>query len=150
MSLPVPPHRHSIIPAAEVRERAGILSVFSSQARQGPWAMPRQLRVACVLGSVELDLREAKIPEGDSVIEIVAVLGSVEVLVPSGVIVEVDGDTFAGDVSFVPDGAVTPPSGAPRIRIRGSAWFSSVECMARLPGEGKRAAMKRLKAARKG
>jgi hypothetical protein len=145
---PVPVDRHSVIPAAEVRERAGILSVFSSQERKGPWTLPRELRVACILGSVELDLREARIPEGHSVIEVFCILGSVELLVPSGIHVEVEGDAFAGGVTFQPDAAVVPPPDAPRITLRGTTWFGSVECEARLAGEGKRAAQKRLKAAR--
>ena len=142
-SLPVT--RHSVIPAGHERDRAGMLSFFSGQTRKGAWELPRHLRVMCVLGSVELDLREARIPDGESVIEIVAVLGSVEILVPPDIHLELDGDAVAGEFSFSPYGNVPPPPGAPRIRVRGNAFAASVECEARFAGESKREARKRLK-----
>ena len=142
-ALPVP--RHSVIPAGQARDRAGVLSFFSGQERKGAWELPRHLRVMCVMGSVELDLREARIPEGESVIEIVAVLGSVEILVPPNVHLELDGDALVGEFSFKPDGSVLPSPGAPRITVRGSAIAASVECEARFAGESERQAKKRLK-----
>jgi hypothetical protein len=150
MSLPVRPDRHVVVPSTEVRERAGILAVLSSQERRGSWDVPRYLRIACVMGSTELDLREARIAEGESVIEVFCLLGSVELLVPPGVFVEVDGDALGGEFSNATDPTIQPPPGAPRIRVTGSACLGSVECEARLAGEGKRAAAKRIKAARKG
>lgn len=142
-SLPL--SRHSVIPAGQERERAGVLSFFSGQERKGAWELPRELRVMCVIGSVELDLREARIPEGESVIEIVACFGSVEILVPPNIQVDLEGDGLAGEFSFNPDGSAPPPPGAPRIRIRGTAIMASVECEARFAGENKRAARRRLK-----
>ena len=141
----LPASRHSVIPVGHERDRAGILSFFSSQERKGAWELPRQLRVMCVMGSVVLDLREARIPEGESVIEVVAWFGSVEIIVPPDIHVELDGDALVGEFSFSPDGSAPPLPGAPRIRLRGNAIVASVECEARFAGEGKRAASKRLK-----
>ena len=147
MSLPVRTDRHVVVPADGVRERAGVLAVMSGQERRGPWELPRFLRVACIMGSTELDLREARIADGESVIEVFCLFGSVEVLVPPGIFVDVDGDALAGEFAHAPDPTILPAPGAPRIRIRGSAYFGSVSCAARLAGEGERAARKRLKAA---
>lgn len=149
MNLPVRGDRYSVVPAAQAKERGGVLSFFSSQERKGAWDLPRQLRVACCMGSVELDLREARIPEGESVIEVIALFGSVEILMPPGVEVELDGDALAGSFTFQPDPSLPAREGAPRIRLRGGAYFASVECEARLPGESKGAANRRLKAARR-
>lgn len=143
----MPAFRHTIVPASEVRERAGVLSVFSGQSRQGEWTVPRELRIAAVFGSVDLDLREARIAAGETQINIYALFGSVEVLFPPGVRVEVDGDGFAASFQVVPDSTIPLPPDAPTIRITGSAYFASVEGSVRFAGESQRDAKKRIKAA---
>jgi hypothetical protein len=150
MNLPVRSLRHRIIPASEVRERAGVLSVFSSQSRQGDWTVPRELRVAAVLGSVELDLREARLPEGEMRIHIFALLGSVELLLPPGVRIEVEADGLAASVDILPDTTVPLPPDAPTVRVTGGAYLASVEGRVRFAGESEREAKKRLKAASRG
>ena len=149
MSLPERQNRFMVLPSAAVRERGGVLSFLGTQKREGAWEVPRHLRVACVLGSVELDLREAILAEGDTVIEVIAVLGSVEILLPPGVRVDVEGDTLGGEYSFTPDPMVVAPAGAPRIVLSGNAILASVEAESRYAGERKRDAQRRVKAARR-
>lgn len=149
MTLPTPRARHTVIPAEAVRERSGVLAVMSGHVKKGPWEVPRQLRVAAVMGSAELDLREAILAEGVTVIEVFCLLGSVEIIAPSGVHIDVDGDTFAGEFNAEGDPQYAPESGSPRIVVRGSAYFGSVECSSRLPGESPSKARRRIKAARR-
>jgi hypothetical protein len=141
--------RHTIVPATDVRERAGVLSVFSSQSRSGLWTVPRELRVATVMGSVELDLREARIADGETRIHVFALLGSIELVLPPGVRVEVEGDGLGANFDVVPDPTIQLPPDAPTIRITGSAYFASVECAVRFAGESEREARKRIKASRR-
>lgn len=150
MNLPVRTIRHTIVPASDVRERAGVLSVFSGQSRQGVWTVPRELRVMTVFGSVELDLREARIAAGETRIHLFALFGSVELLLPPGVRVEVDGDGLAASFEVVPDSTIPLPPDAPTIRITGNAYFASVEGSMRFPDESPREARKRIKAATRG
>ena len=150
MNLPVRSIRHTVVPAAGVRERAGVLSVFSSQSRQGEWTVPRELRVLTVFGSVELDLREARIADGETTIHIFALFGSVELLLPPGVRVEADTDGLAASFEVVPDTTLALPPEAPTIRVTGSAYFASVEGSVRFSGESEREAKKRIKAANRG
>src|SRR5436309_6513391 len=80
------------------RTMAGVVSFLSSNERQGYWELPRRFRALAVLGNVELDLREAEIGYGLSVIEAVAVLGNVEIKVSPDISVECDGDSLDGNL----------------------------------------------------
>jgi len=147
---PVPAQylRHRLVPADQARDRGGVLTVMSGQKRTGDWEMPRQFRVACVLGSTELDFREARIPDGESVIEIFAFFASVELIFPPGVTLDVDGGAFMGEFSVHTDPTVLPAPGSPVIRIVGTAYVSSVEAFVRYAGESSRDAKKRVRATR--
>ncbi|MCC6930076.1 MAG: hypothetical protein IT359_13920 [Gemmatimonadaceae bacterium] len=147
--LPVPFSRHRVVPAHLVRERGGISSFASAHEQKGDWELPRLYRIACMVGSVVADLREARIPAGESHVEIFLVMGSVEIHVPPGVRVELAVNTLAAEVSFRPDPLYGTDPDAPVIRVSGSAYFGSVEVMARLPGESARDAKRRIKASRR-
>lgn len=146
MSLPVRPPRHEVLRASETKERGGVLAVLNGQSRKGDWTMPRELRVACVMGSVELDLREARIPEGTSTINVYVLVGSVEILFPPGVRVELDGDAIAGQFTHEPDSTMRADPDAPVVRLTGTAFLGSVEGQVRYAGESRRDARRRLKA----
>lgn len=145
MTLPRRLERHTVVPAHSVRQRAGTMAVFSGQSRRGPWELPRLMRVAAVFGSVELDLREALIADGDSDIEVFCLFGSVEIVCPPGILVECEGDAFAGEFTHTPDSMFMPGPGAPKVRISGSATFGAVECEVRLAGESASEAKRRRK-----
>src|SRR3954464_9055445 len=84
--------------------RGGVVSFLSSTEREGRWQLPRRFRALAVLGNVELDLRQADVGYGMSVIEAVAVLGNVEIKVSPDVTVECDGDSFMGSFTLKYEG----------------------------------------------
>jgi hypothetical protein len=109
----------------------GIVSVFSENRKEGYWALPRHLRVLSVFGNVTIDLREAMILPGESVIEAVAVFAEVKVIAPPHINVECDGDALMGEFAIKrskrDEPTLQPPDpGAPVIRIIGSAYMASV------------------------
>lgn len=136
---------HTIVPASAVPERKGVLAVLSGQEHAGKWALARKTRIVAALGSVELDLREADIAEGESEIEVVCVLGSVEIVVPPGIRVISDGATLAGTFELRADTVEALPADAPVVRIQGSVYFGAVDTRVQLWGETERAARKRRK-----
>ncbi|OLE14299.1 MAG: hypothetical protein AUG20_04605 [Gemmatimonas sp. 13_1_20CM_3_60_15] len=117
--------------------RAGVVSFLSSNEREGRWQLPRRFRALAVLGNVELDLRQAEIGYGMSLIEAVAVLGNVEIQVSPDVAVECDGDSFMGSFTLKYEGRASP-SMANRekiVRVTGSAYAGAVTVIVKGPDE---------------
>ena len=115
----------------------GLVSFLSSTERRGRWRLPRHLRALAVLGNVELDLRDADIEYGVSVIEAVGVMGNIEVTVPPEVAVECDGDALLGNFTLQYAGRInTGLANSDRtVRITGNAYLASVTVKVKGPDE---------------
>jgi Cell wall-active antibiotics response LiaF, C-terminal len=146
--LPMPA-RHRVVRHDQLPSTQGVVAFISGQTRDGPWRLSPSTRVVTVLGSAELDLREAELSEGESVIEIFCLLGSVEIIVPPGVRVLNEGDSLAGNFAMKAGDWDAAPD-APVVRVIGSAYLGDVEIRQQAFGESERAARKRLKRLRKG
>jgi hypothetical protein len=133
-------------PLAPETSRGGVVSFLSSTEREGRWELPRHFRALAVLGNVELDLRDAVIGIGVSVIEAVAVMGNIEIIVPPDVAVESDGDSLLGSFAVKYKGAATAASatGLRTVRIIGTAYVSSVEISIKGPDEGMLARLRKM------
>ena len=132
MTLPdrspaVAPIRPEVIAPELVPDRRGTVSLLSSVSRSGDWIVPRVYRAVSILASVELDLTSARIGPGTSLIEVVAVMGSVVVVAPPGLRIECDGDPIFGSIEVKADARSTTAPDAPLVRIRGSVVMGSVE-----------------------
>ena len=140
------------VPRAAVPERAKpkISAIFSSVVRRGRRVQPAEMDVRAVFGSVVVDLREASFQSGVTTLRCKSVFGSVEVLVPPHVRVEMIGSGIFG--SFEEQGAndlAAHASDAPILRVEGKAVFASVEvqtrtarrdALAKLAADGRRSA----------
>jgi hypothetical protein len=116
-----------VIPPELVPERRGTVSVLSSYERDGDWILPRNFRAVALLGSVELDLTQARVGPGTSSIELVAALGSVTIIVPPDLRVECDGEPILGSFEYKLEAAPTSAPDAPLLRITGTAVLGSIE-----------------------
>jgi len=125
-------------PAASVPARGFAFAVMGGVERKGAWMVPSHFKVFAVLGGAEIDLREARFGPGVTEIDVFALMGGVEILVPPGVRVECSGAAMAG--GFVADtsnlGQLSPT--APVVRLSGIAIFGGVEAQTRFPGESAR------------
>lgn len=68
------------------RSRA-VSAFFSRERRDGRWVVPDRLAVTAVAGQVVLDLREALLHGGRTIVYATAIGGQVHLLVPPGVTV---------------------------------------------------------------
>ena len=116
---------------------SGVVSFLSSNERRGRWELPRRFRALAVMGNVELDLREAEVGYGLSLIEAVAVMGNIEITIPPDIAVECDGDTLLGSFTLKYDGRASPAAANRErtIRITGTAYAANVEVVVKGPDE---------------
>jgi hypothetical protein len=101
-----------------------IVAVFSGADRTGRWLIEPQTNVVSVFGGVDLDLRQAVLSRREVTINIVAIIGGVNLTVPPGVRVVNCIAAVLGGVSVPPEDTVDPD--APVIRLTGFALCSGV------------------------
>ena len=126
----------ALIAAPEtVPQRSVAMAVLGGFDTKGSWVVPRQLQVVAVLGGGALDMREARFSAGITEINVAAVLGGVEIIVPPGVRVEVLGSAVMGGfaLSGVDESAFSPQ--APVLRVRGIAVMGGVDVKVRGPSK---------------
>jgi hypothetical protein len=116
---------------------SGVVSFLSSTEREGRWQLPRKFRALAVMGNVELDLREADVGYGVSVIEAVAFMGNIEVTIPPEIAVECDGDSLMGIFTLKYRGGANPAAASRdrTVRVIGSAYMGSVSVNVKGPDE---------------
>ena len=103
-----------------------MVSVFGDITRRGSWPSRDRLSPVAVFGDIDLDFRQAGMPAGQVVIHAVAPFGSIDVLVPDGVQVDVGGFTLFGSKKIAVGDAATNESAAV-IRVRGFSLLGSVK-----------------------
>lgn len=136
MSPPIPPtHQPSVIapaispilvPVETVPAQQGVVSFMSSMVREGGWSLARQFRVLCVMANTEIDLTQVRIAPGESEIEIRALMGEVNIIVPHHLRVECEGHPIMGSFHLKRSVQSTPLPEAPVVRITGHAIMASV------------------------
>lgn len=95
--------------------RRSVAAIFGHDSRDGRWVVPENLPVIAVFGEAELDLREAILQGSRTVIYATVVLGTLHLIVPDGVSVEVSGSAvFTRRISRTvrQPGAQRQPGGA--------------------------------------
>jgi hypothetical protein len=120
-------------------------AIFGGIDRRGSWTVPRRWRVVAAFGGGQLDLREARFPTGVIDLEVKAVFGGVQILVPPGLAVEVQGSAIMGGFQNVNRAPAHPDPDAPLLRVRGLAIMGGVDITMRLPGESEHQAHRRRK-----
>lgn len=129
-------------PALE-RYKDSAVAVLGETKRTGHWVPARMTTVVAVLGSVEIDLRDAALGPGEFVFDIRSALGSVEIIAPLGLHVECGGSAILGSIDPGRPGPATPGIGRPLVRLNCMCLLGEIEVDFRLPGETKRQAKRR-------
>jgi hypothetical protein len=131
----------SLVPADQ--DRATVYAIFGGIDRRGTWTVPRRMRIRAVFGGANLDLREARFPPGPVDIEVTAIMGGINIVVPPGLAVQMHGSAIMGGFADVNRAPAAPDPDAPLLRVHGLAMMGGVNIEMRLPGESERGARRR-------
>ena len=112
-----------------------ITCVFSENKRLGRWRMPGSVKVVTVFGETELDLREAQTDAEVVEIRGRCLFGSVKVIVPEGVEVDMVGSAVFSSrkLRLAP---VPRLPGTPLVRVHINTYFGEVDVRSRGPNSG--------------
>ncbi len=106
----------------------------SSIRRGGRWRVPERHTSVVYKGSGWLDLRAAELSGHDTTMLVVAYKSRVDVLVPPGVRIELDGFGVSKGWSEHEDREALLPRDAPVVHVRGIAYKGTIEVSTRPPG----------------
>lgn len=123
-AAPAPPPSSGRIGGVASSREAKV--VFSGIQKRGDWVVPQHYRIKAIFGGADLDLREASLEAVEVEINIKAVFGGVNIIVPPDIRVQVDGDGVFGAFNDDTSRGAQPGPGAPLVRITGKAVFGGV------------------------
>ena len=138
-----------VVDADRIKKYGFLLSLLGSTKRTGRWIPARKTATIGLLGGVSLDFREALLGPGITELNVLALLGSIEIIVPPEMAVEVDGVALLGGFQHQTNAPLRSDPDIPTLRIRGLALLGGVDVKVRLPGETPREAKRRRRLERR-
>jgi hypothetical protein len=99
------------------------VATLGDVTRSGAWIVPERSRYRSWLGHIRLDLRQARMGAAEVEIHAFTPFGTIDLLVPEGVEVEVRARSRLGQIKQE-HAAVLP--GAPRVVLTGGSWFGVI------------------------
>jgi class 3 adenylate cyclase len=116
--------------ATRRRSRRRFVAVMSGSQAKGRWRLSGRTTAVAVMGGVDMDLRHAEIDGPEIVITAVAFWGGIQITVPEGFDVELEGFSFMGGRNLTLRNVPRVP-GSPRIRVRGFAIMGGIDVKSR-------------------
>jgi hypothetical protein len=128
----VSPAAGELINFGSYPQRMEKIAIFSGVETNGAIKVAPKTSCISVFGGLRLDLRKAVFPPGETVIDVVAVFGGVDIVLPEGVNYSVGGFAIFGGFSS-PKGIQQDQDhpGAPSVRIQGIALFGGTDVKVR-------------------
>jgi len=128
----------AIAASSTVRRRNPVtwtVSMFSANQRKGRWRIENETVAVSFMGGCLLDLRQAEVVGDEATITAIAFMGGVDIVVPEGIEVVLEGFAFMGGKhAAIKDVPVLP--GSPLIRVRAFAFMGGVNVRSKpAPGE---------------
>jgi hypothetical protein len=134
LPAPAPGGRAPTAPAPDPGRRA--IGYKSSVRRGGRWRVPERFTSLVYKGSGWLDLRAAELTSPVTTVVAVAYKSRIDILVPPGVRVEMDGFGVSKGWSAEEQQEIALPHDAPTVHIRGIAYKGTIEARTKPPEPG--------------
>lgn len=122
-----------LAPDSTTPERRGAewtIAIMSSANRRGRWRVHHETTAISIMGGCNLDLREAVLDGPELTITCFAMMGAIDILVPEGIEVEVEGIAIMGAKEARLSG-IPPMPGTPLVRVRAYALMGAVNVKSR-------------------
>jgi Domain of unknown function (DUF1707) len=107
----------ALAPPPAPRAKRRFIGVLGTRARKGRFVLPERTTAVAVLGELQLDLGGATLVGPDPTIRFWALFGTLRVVAPAGVQVEVESSSLLGGRSATRHGAAAR-AGAPLLHVR--------------------------------
>ncbi|HEY5950794.1 MAG TPA: hypothetical protein VIV40_35120 [Kofleriaceae bacterium] len=117
--------------------------MFSHVERTGRWVVPRTLIARLLFGNVVLDFRDASMAAGTTTLDLSSSFGTIELLLPPWLAIDVDVASIGGAVEERHRIARDPDPDEPVLLVTGIVRFGNLCISTRLPGETRGEARKR-------
>jgi hypothetical protein len=111
--------------------------IMSSIERRGRWTAPKHTDLRVFWGNAELDFREASLALGVTTIDVRVTMGSLELVLPPELAIDVDVSSVMGSVEERHRLPVDPDPSRPMLRVTGRVLMGSLEITTLLRGETK-------------
>jgi hypothetical protein len=125
----------------------GAVAIMGGFSRKGDWVVPKEFTAFLLMGGGEIDMRNARFAEREVSINIVAIMGGCEIIVPEDANVRVTGVGVMGAFEHSGSGGGSPDG--PMITINGVAFMSGVDVKRKPTTEAMREARQRRLDARR-
>jgi Cell wall-active antibiotics response 4TMS YvqF len=117
--------------------------IMSSVEREGRWIVPKETALRILWGNAALDFREASLAPGTTTIDVRVTMGSLELILPPELAIDVDVSSVMGSVEQRHRLPIEPDPSRPMLRVTGRVLMGNLEITTLLPGETKRDGMRR-------
>lgn len=145
---PSPPPPVVAVPI-DRRESQTLVAVMGGVERRGRWTPAEQTQLIAVMGGGELDFREAQLAPGVTELNVFALMGGFEIIVPPGLAVDCNGVAIMGGFAHADHAPQQLSAEAPVLKINGFVMMGGVEITVRAPGESAKEAARRQREERK-
>jgi hypothetical protein len=98
-------------------------TLLGSHVKRGTWNVPAELEVTAILGSQELDFRDARFHPGTTIMKATVFMGNIDIKFPPGVRVTSKGIPILGSI----ENRVRSESNGPLIHIEGFCMLGSID-----------------------
>jgi len=123
-------------PGQRKRAVRWMVAMFGSSRRSGRFRLDEESSVVAVFGDCVLDISEATIDRSEVVISAVSMFGNIQIIVPEGIEVDMQGLALFGDRSQQSNGPTLP--GSPVVVVRALAIFGDVRVRPPRPSRSSR------------